>query len=177
MQIYIKPVEKKDSEYIVSWRNSPEISRNRFDRTQITMETNLKFYEENVLTGKYIQFMVYRIDDDFSVCSYPVATIFLKNIDRVNHKCEMGMFPRDKREWVNEGQEIAIQLLLDKAFHEYGMHKVYTLLFEDNVDEASLFIRAGFTVEGTLKDEFYFDNAYRNVLRLSILEDNLNSVK
>lgn len=84
----------------------------------MTIEGNSKFFKDNVETGKYIQYIVERIEDDFGVSSYPIATVYLKDFDRINMRCELCIFTSDDGEWNTESQEIAIKMLLDKAFDE-----------------------------------------------------------
>lgn len=172
MRIYLRPVTLEDTENIVKWRNNPEISRNRFDQTKITEESNYRFFKENIETGKYIQYMVERIDDDFGVCAYPIATIFLKNIDKKNSRCELGMFPSCKEEWTDEGQEKAICMILQKAFGEYGFNKVYTSIYADHESESLLLQKSGFLIEGKLREELCdSEGNFRDILRMGILRE------
>lgn len=140
-------------------------------KQKITKESNLRFFEENVKTGKYKQFIVERVDEEFNLASYPIATVYLKDIDTWNRRCELCIFTSDDVEWNAEGQSIAIKMLLDKAFHEYGMHKVYSLVFYKNSDEVDLLKSAGFTMESVMKEESYNeDGTYEDVVRLSVFE-------
>ncbi len=56
-------------------------------------------------------------------------------------------------EWNTESQSIAIKLLLNKAFNEYGMRKVYSYVFYKYIEEAERLQQAGFTSEAVLKNE------------------------
>ena len=60
-------------------------------------------------------------------------------------------------------------MLLEKAFGEYGMHKVYSYVFYRYAEEVELLKKAGFEVETILKDEVLFDkDHYEDVVRLCI---------
>ena len=168
MKIFLRPITEKDSDNIVKWRNSEKVLSHCMSKQKITKESNLLFYKENIETGKYKQFIVERVDEEFQLASYPIATVYLKDIDNYNKRCELCIFTSDDVEWNAEGQSIAIKMLLDKAFHEYGMHKVYSLVFYKNSDEVDLLKSAGFTMESIMKEESYNgDGTYDDIVRLS----------
>ena len=151
MRIYLRPVTLDDGARIVKWRNSPDVSSHCFDKTP---------------------FIVERIDEDFGVSSYPIATVYLKDFDLVNRRCELCIFTSDDQEWNTESQSIAINLLLKKVFKEYGMHKVYAFVFADNTDEVALMKRVGLKEEAVLKKEAVNSRGdYVDVLRMTIVDE------
>ena len=173
MRIYLRPVTLNDGTMIVKWRNTLDVANHSFDKTPITLESNSAFFESYISTGKYKQFIVERIDEDFGVASYPIATVYLKDFDNVNHRCELCIFTSDDQEWNSESQSIAICQLLEKAFTEYEMHKVYTFVFAENTDEVELMKRAGLVEEAVLRKEAVNTNGqFVDVLRMAILADN-----
>lgn len=172
MRIYLRPIALEDGITIVKWRNSFGVSNHCFDKTPITVESNEKFFRTYVESGKYKQFIVERIDEDYGVSSYPIATVYLKDFDKINHRCELCIFTSDDQEWNTESQSIAIRLLIEKAFIEYGMHKVYTFVFADNTDEVALMNRSGLEEEAILKQEaINNEGEYVDVLRMVIMAE------
>lgn len=172
MRIYLRPVTVDDASNIVKWRNSPSVMNHSFNKTPITIESNIAFYKANVETGKYKRFIVERIEEDFGVSSYPIATVYLKDLDMVNRRCELCIFTSDDEEWNTESQSIAIRMLLKKAFCGYQMHKVYTYVFSKNEDEISLMKSAGLKIEALLKEEALDINGnYIDAVRMSIFSD------
>ena len=138
MRIFLRPITEKDTTNIVRWRNSEIVRSHCMTKSLITEESHLKFFKEKILTGIYKQFIVERIEEETGLASYPIATVYLKDIDYENKRCELCIFTSNDVEWGEEGQEIAIQMLLKKAFGEYGMHKVYTYVFCKYREEHSL---------------------------------------
>ena len=172
MRIYLRPISLDDGATIVKWRNCKDVSSHCFDKTPITVESNAVFYKTFIETDKYKQFIVERIDEEFGVSSYPIATVYLKDFDRVNHRCELCIFTSDDQEWNTESQSIAIRMLLEKAFSEYDMHKVYTFVFAANEDEVALMERSGLQKEAALKQEAIDSNGdYVDVLRMMIMAE------
>lgn len=172
MRIYLRPITEEDGHLIVKWRNTPSVAEHCLNQKPITLESNLEFYKKNIVTGHYLQYIVERIEENFAVCSYPIATVYLKDIDRYNKRCELCIFTSDDEEWNTESQSIAVKMLLDKAFKELDMHKVYSYVFYKFLDEADLLIRAGFSAEAILKKEALgADGKYQDIVRFSALKE------
>ena len=168
MRIFLRPITEKDGANIVRWRNSEKVRNHCMTKAPITEDSNLNFYRKNVITGKYKQFIVERVDENTGLVSYPIATVYLKDIDKENRRCELCIFTSNDVEWDSVGQAMAIKLLLEKAFNEYGIHKVYSYVFEKYGDEVELLKKAGFAIEAVFKDEAYCDDNYESVIRLSV---------
>lgn len=173
MRIFLRPITEDDGKKIVKWRNAPQVARHCFNRVPVTEESNRDFYKNHVETGHYKQYIVERVDEDFGVASYPIATVYLKDMDVINRRCELCIFTSDDEEWNTESQSIAIKLLLDKAFNEFGMHKVYSYVFSEFQDEIELLRRAGFFEEAILgKEALSLNGNYVDAYRMVAFADN-----
>ena len=84
MRIFLRPITEKDSSNIVKWRNSEKVRSHCMTKKPITEDTNLQFYKDNILTGKYKQFIVERVEEETGLASYPIATVYLKDLDNEN---------------------------------------------------------------------------------------------
>ena len=178
MRIYLRPITLEDGPNIVKWRNTPSVAAHCLNQKPITLESNAKFFHEKVETGHYLQFIVERIDEDYGIASYPIATVYLKDVDRTNRRCELCIFTSNDDEWNSKSQSIAIKMLLDKAFGELGMHKVYSYAFYKFLNEAILLKEAGLYIEAILKEEaITSDGTFEDVVRFGITEDQWKHMK
>ena len=166
MRIFLRPITEKDGDHIVKWRNSDKVLKDCMTKAPITLESHMQYYHDRVLTGKNIQFIVERVEEETGLAAYPIATIYLKDVDRENNRCELCVFTSSDIEWEVESQLLAIKMILDKAFGEYGMHKVYSRVFYNEGIE--LLKQAGFTLESVLKSEVLIDGEYHDIYRMSI---------
>ena len=166
MRIFLRPITENDAAHIVKWRNSEKVLKHCMTKTPITLESHMQYYRDRVLTGKNIQFIVERVEEELGLAAYPIATIYLKDVDRENHRCELCVFTSSDIEWEMEGQVMATKMLLEKAFNEYGMHKVYSRVFYNEGIE--MLKAAGFSLESVLKEEVFMDGKYQDIYRLSI---------
>ncbi len=176
MRIILRPIKLEDGAKIVKWRNTPSVKQHCLNQNPITLESNEVFFHKFVETGLYQQFIVERIEEDFGLASYSIATVYLKDIDHTNNRCELCIFTSDDEEWNTESQSIAVKMLLDKAFSELNMHKVYSYVFYKFLDEASLLEKAGFRKETILnKEAVNSDGEYEDIVRFSITDEEWNT--
>ncbi len=172
MKIYLRPIKEEDEELIVKWRNAPNVSMHCFNHNPITLESSLKFFHDHVETGHYRQYIVERIEEISGVASYAIATVYLKDVDVTNKRCELCIFTSADEEWNTESQSIAIKQLLKIAFKELKMHKVYSFVFSVFKDEIALLQRSGFHQEAVLeKEALSTDGDYWDVYRMTIFTD------
>ena len=74
MKIVLRPITLQDGVHLVKWRNDENVLNHCLSRAKITEESNAEFFKNFVETGKYKQFMVERIDEDFPIVAYPSRT-------------------------------------------------------------------------------------------------------
>lgn len=171
MRIFLRPITEKDTPNIVRWRNSDMVRSHCMTKAPITETSHLTFYRDNVLTGKYRQYIVERVEEETGLASYPIATVYLKDIDTENRRCELCIFTSNDVEWDADGQRIAIKMLLDKAFKDYDMHKIYSYVFYKFPEEIEILKSAGFTVESILKEEAIGpEGSFEDVVRLCCIK-------
>ena len=170
MKIYLRPITLKDGNFIVKWRNDEKVKSHCMTKGTVTEESNEAFFKANVETGKYKQFMVECVDKDFPVVSYTIATVYLKDMDYDNKRCELCIFTSRDREWDSTSQSEAIKMLVEKAFNEYGMHKVYSYVFTKFPEEIELLKNAGLAIEAILENEALNEKGeYEDIVRMSVL--------
>ena len=169
MKILLRPITLSDTQNLIKWRNDELVINHCLSRAIITEESHREFYKNNIETGRYKQFIVERIVEDFPIV-YPIATVYLKDMDNTNKRCELCIFTSTDTEWEPKNQSLAIKMLVDKAFNEYGMHKVYSYVFYKFTDEVELLKNAGFSAEAILKEEaLNAEGKYEDLVRLSII--------
>ena len=153
MKIYLRPVELKDGRTIVNWRNDPLVREHCRNHSPITEEINEGFYHSFVETGKYKQYMVERLDEDYGVFSYAIATIYLKDIDYATKSAELCLFTSNDKEWNSESQTLAIKRILEISFTELKLKTVYSYTFKKFIKEAEVLSSFGFSMDSTYNND------------------------
>lgn len=171
VQVYLRPITEQDTDMIVRWRNSDYVRSHSLSKKVITPESHMKHYNDHVLTGHYKQFIVERVAE-VGVVVYPIATVYLKDMDVENKRCELCVFTSADQEWIEECQIEGIRLLIKKAFEEYGMHKVYSYVFCKYPDEVKLLEQSGLKIEAKITNEAReLDGTYADIYRMSIVNE------
>lgn len=63
-----------------------------------------------------------------------------------------------------------LRWLLDKAFLEYGAHRVWLDVFEENSRAQHVYASLGFQPEGLLREAIWRDGAFHSLVLMSVLD-------
>nr|WP_279401558.1 GNAT family protein [Piscibacillus salipiscarius] len=102
----------------------------------------------------------------------PIGVTSLINIDYVNRNAECNISLGDKNYWGKGLGQEAFRLLLNFAFKELNLHKVYLRVFSYNKGAIKLYQKLGFYEEGELKEHFYRDGSWHNVIFMGLFKRN-----
>ncbi len=163
--IYLSPITYEDTEDIVRWRNKPCVREHFIYRTTFTRETHEKWMKSRVETGEVVQYIIFDKTTD-----QKIGSVYLRDIDRSNRKCEFGIFIGEE-EFLSRGfGREAAELLTEFAFSELAMHKVYLRLLAHNLRAFRSYQKAGFIQEGISKDDVWIDGIPHDVIFMSKFE-------
>lgn len=99
-----------------------------------------------------------RLDLVIQYGSVPVGLIGLIGIDSVNSKAEYYICLGEKRYKGKGIAKIASKMLLDYAFYELGLNKVFLNVDAQNVIACHLYERIGFECEGYFKEDLFHND-------------------
>lgn len=128
-------------------------------------------YNDYVGLGHMISFAIRRKDGEIA------GTIEADSIDQRNKNLMIGLTIVDKaNRGLGYGGE-AIRMLLDFAFFELNMHRVYLGGFTFNENATKGYEHLGFTVEGTNRGFVYRNGKYYDEVSLGILKNEWIAIK
>ena len=100
-----------------------------------------------------------------------IGTTGCHNIEWRSRSAELGIVI-GKREYLGKGYGTeAVRLLLRFSFTELNLHRVFLKVFDFNERAIRCYSKCGFVEEGRLRDAFYRDGDYHDILVMGILED------
>lgn len=102
----------------------------------------------------------------------PIGVTSLINIDYVNRNAECIIDIGDKDYWSKGFGGEAFKLLLDFAFKELNLHKVYLRVFSFNDRAIRLYQKLGFVEEGKLTEQLYRDGKWHDIIFMGLLKRN-----
>ncbi len=146
MNVTIRKFERMDIPKKVEWINNPE--NNRFLHYDIPLEISKteKWFDSNA--GRTDRF-----DAVIEVDGIPCGTIGLLSIDRKNSKAEYYIAMGEVHLKEKGVSTQASKLILDYAFLELGLNRVYLFTETENVAAQRLFEKVGFVKEGCMKND------------------------
>lgn len=146
MNVTIRKFERMDIPKKVEWINNPE--NNRFLHYDIPLEISKteKWFDSNA--GRTDRF-----DAVIEVDGIPCGTIGLLSIDRKNSKAEYYIAMGEVHLKGKGVSTQASKLILDYAFLELGLNRVYLFTETENVAAQRLFEKVGFVKEGCMKND------------------------
>ena len=165
-RLTLKPISEKDVDHVMTWVNNPSVIGN------IATLSGEDFTREQELA--YIKRMQESPDDQvFSIWAGD-RYIGQTGIHQIYQRSRIGrlaiVIATQGEMGKGYGSE-AIKLVLDHAFSPTGMnlHKVWLIVFEGNTRSLRTYKRIGFVKEGVLREEYYHEGSYHNMIRMSIL--------
>jgi RimJ/RimL family protein N-acetyltransferase len=165
--VTLRRLAEADVDHILTWVNDPEIVGNiaAFSGKAFTREDELK-YVRGVLASKAdIVFSVFAADDDRYIGQVGLHQIHDRSkVGRLS--CIIG----SREEWGKGFGTAAIATALDTAFTELSLHKMWLMVFETNERAKRTYSRLGFVVEGVLREEYFHEESWHNMVRMSLLD-------
>ncbi len=62
-----------------------------------------------------------------------------------------------------------LKLLIERAFSELDLHKLWLIVRRSNLKAQAMYLRAGFEFEGVLRDEYCVNGQYYDMVRMGIV--------
>lgn len=163
-QVLLRPLTIEDAPQVVRWRNDPFVVEHLFGDEPPTLDSHVRWFAQMQQRGDRQEFVIVE-----RATGRAVGTIGLSSIDRVHRRAEYGILIGEADARGRGYAREASELLLDYAFHDLRLHRVYLLVFADHVTARRLYERLGFQVEGTLRGHIYKRGVFRDVVEMAIL--------
>lgn len=146
----IRKFEEKDIPYKVKWINDE--SNNKY------LHYDLPLREDKTLVWfRTVMDRTDRADYTITYGGEPVGLIGLLNIDRKNRKAEYYICIGE-RQYKRKGiAYTATKILLDYAYNELSLNKIYLYTEIDNISAQKLFEKVGFKKEGLLREDLIYN--------------------
>ena len=170
-QVSIRPITEADTAKIVKWRNTPSVVEHFIYRTPLDEQGHLNWFHNRVQTGEVAQFMI--VDEE---AGEEVGSVYLRDIDKENQKCEYGIFIGEDSCRGKGIGSAAAKLALDYAFETLGLNRVFLRVFADNTRAINSYENAGFRYEGTFRDDVIIDGKAYDMVFMGILKEDWEKV-
>ena len=171
-RLWLRAFREKDLERFHRWRN--DLALMRLDQPGAVRPERLADTEawlERVLSDEKTIFFALELKESRAF----IGAVSLRNLDLKNKNAELAILI-DEPEYRGQGLGgEALSALLDYAFGEVGLHRVYLRVLAYNEPAIRLYQRLGFKEEGRLRAQVWREDAWHDVRIFGLLRDEWNA--
>jgi diamine N-acetyltransferase len=166
-KVRLRPIERDDLPRFVEWFGDPEVRRHLLIYLPFSLAQEERWFENLLERLERQTDVLLAIETADGV---HIGNLGLHSIDWKNRSAEFGIAIGEKAYWGQGYGTDAVRTLLDLAFREMNLHRVFLRVNVDNVRGIRCYEKAGFRREGTSRDATFSDGAYHDQYVMSILE-------
>jgi len=165
--VILRAFEREDAERCYRWMNDPNIVRTLKARYPIAFQNEMEWLDRAVHASvDERHFAVERKDDRTHI-----GNASIHDIDWVSRIAAFGLFIGEPSAWNRGFGGDAIRTLVRFAFEEMNLRKLRINVFDYNDRAKHVLETQGFVAEGRLRQEFYREGAYHDIVVLSVFRD------
>lgn len=166
-RLRLRAIEKEDLPKFVEWLNDPDVRENLFVNHPFSSAQEEKWFEDLLSQPVYERPLC--IDVKTETGWHMIGNLSLMDISNVNRSAELGIVIGDKDYW-NQGYGTeAIHVLVNHAFKELNLHRVYLRVYDTNPRGMRCYEKVGFRHEGTQREAIFKDGRYIDMHMMSVL--------
>ncbi len=166
-RIDLGPFEEKHIEVSREWINNEDITLYMGSRFPVGVAEQNAWYKK-LLDDKTKKKLI--ITDKFLK---NVGMVSLLNIDHKNQNAEVGVYINPEDQGKGYAKE-SVNMILNFAFKELNMHKIYAFIYMDNNSSKKLFEEVGFFYEYTDAEVVYSNGKFVDICKYSIFKKGMN---
>ncbi len=172
-RVRIRALKKTDIDEIMKWINDPEVKQNLLMRYPISRNQEEKWIE-NAMDETDPRNKAFAIETKDGVY---LGGIGLHRIDWEDRNAEVGIVIGKKEYWNKGYGTDAMVAILNFAFNQMNLHRVYLRVFEFNRRAIRSYQRCGFKKEGVLRDDRFSNGKYHDTIIMGILKEEFDKVQ
>jgi diamine N-acetyltransferase len=162
-RLRLRAIERSDIPTFVRWLNDPEVIKHLLLYLPISQVQEERWFEAQLEDQNRRILGIETLDGKL------IGNIALEDINWKDRNAELGIVIGEKEYWGTGYGTEAIITLLDFAFSQMNLHRVYLRVFEDNQRALHCYEKCGFKPEGRLREAHFGDGKYSDELVMGIL--------
>jgi UDP-4-amino-4,6-dideoxy-N-acetyl-beta-L-altrosamine N-acetyltransferase len=163
--ISLHPLERRHLDRTRAWANDPELAR-LMDRARPVAQAEHERWFASLREQTDRAYFAIELNEG----ARHIGNVWLWAIDRRHRKAELRIVIGE-HDCLEKGTGTeTISLVCSYAFENLGLHKVYAYVLATNPRARRAFEKAGFTLEGTLKEDRHVDGGFTDVYLLGKIQ-------
>ena len=164
----LRAIEPEDLDLLVAWRNTPSLRQYFREHRELTRRDQEAWYQRIIADPGTVMLAIV---DRSAECAPLVGATGLCCIDWVRRSAELSLYIGQDALYVDDRlAPDALTVLVDYAFEELGLHRVWTEVYSFDERKARLYEGFGFRLEGRHRDQHFAGGRWYDSLYFSLLE-------
>jgi RimJ/RimL family protein N-acetyltransferase len=165
-KVRLRPVERDDLPRFVEWFGDPDVRRHLLLYLPFSLAQEERWFESLQGRLERQQDVLLAIE---TADGAHIGNIGLNSINWKDRNAELGIVIGEKAYWSQGYGTDAIRTLLELAFREMNLHRVFLRVDVDNERGIRCYEKAGFQRDGTLRQMVFKEGTYIDQHIMSIL--------
>ena len=166
-RVRLRAVEREDVTKFHEWVNDPEVTRG------LALYLPMSFADEenwfNSLTKRDQKEKPLAIEIRKGKNWKLIGNCGVFDFDPVNSSAELGIMIGEKSEWNKGYGSEVMSLLMKHCFETLNLNRVFLKVYTENIRAVRSYEKAGFVLEGRLREAVYKFGKYDDILIMSVL--------
>ncbi len=165
-KIYLRPVEESDYELVMFGKNNSSVRETLFLNKPLNSDEIKMELEQIAESRDTIMFTICNSDDD-----KPAGQTGLFRVDMVSRAAVFYIAIYDPDYWSQGFGKEATMLMLRYSFDILNLNRVQLHVSAENKRAVEAYKKAGYKIEGTLREAMYHNNRYVDFYVMGILRE------
>ncbi|MDP1714796.1 MAG: GNAT family protein [Anaerolineales bacterium] len=166
-RVRLRAVEREDVKKFYEWVNDPEVTRGLALYLPMSMTDEENWF--NSMKQRDPKEKPLAIEVRKGKGWKLIGNCGVFGIEHVNSSAELGIMIGDKSEWDKGYGSEVMTLLLRHCFETLNLNRAYVRVYTENIRAVRSYEKAGFVLEGRLREAVYKIGKYEDVLFMSVL--------
>lgn len=167
-RLRLRAVEKEDLPAFVKWFNDPEVRENLFRNHPMSMVEEEQWFANILQQPQFERPLCIEVKTENGGWKM-IGNLSLMGISYTNRSAELGVVIGEKEYWNKGYGTEALTLLVDHAFKELNLHRVFLRVYDTNPRGIRCYEKVGFRHEGTQRDAIFKGGKYIDMHMMSVL--------
>jgi len=169
-QIRFRAIEKEDLPSFVRWLNDPEVKQGLSLLYPLSLAEEEEWFADMLKKHPREKPMAIEIQPDPKKDTWVfVGNCAFFGVDLENRSAEIGIHIGEKEYWDKGFGTRAMKLVLQHGFANMNLHRIHLRVYESNLRAIRSYEKAGFILEGKLREAQHINGSYVDVLLMSVL--------
>lgn len=166
-RIRLRAAEREDVKKFYIWINDPEVTLHLSLYLPMSMADEERWFDSLAKRDQSEKPLVIEIrdGDDWKM----IGNCGVFGIEPANRLSELGIMLGEKDEWNKGYGTETMSLLLRHCFETLNLNRVFLHVYAENLRAIRAYEKAGFAVEGRLREAVYKHGRYDDVIVMSVL--------